>query len=124
MKGKIELSKDGPPTRPLHATAPPGLSDDNNNESVFPLTTSTPRSQIGLPIGSLVISDNSSLEITSVAPRFSKKDFCVFFPVTAVTSDPSLDRSITAIEPTPPVEPVTIDFDPSNPVVEEYFSRA
>ena len=65
-------------------------------------------------MGSLVISANSSLEITSEAPSFCNIECSASFPVTAVTSDPSLDKSITAIEPTPPVEPVTIDLRPSN----------
>ncbi len=56
MKGKIELSKEGPPTRPLHATAPLGVSEVRSKVRMSPLATSTPKSQILLPIGFLAIS--------------------------------------------------------------------
>ena len=82
---------------------------------MLPLTTSTPKSHIVLPMGVLEISANSSLEITSEAPRLCSKAFSDSFPVTAVTEELSLESSITAIEPTPPVEPVTIELEDSNP---------
>ena len=61
-------------------------------------------------VGSIAVMLLSKLgsEVTAVTGKEAS------FPVTAVTSDPSLDKSITAIEPTPPVEPVTIDLRPSN----------
>ena len=118
MNGNIELSNEGPPTSPLQATAPPGLSDANNKVSIFPLTTSTPKSHMGFPIGALDTSESCSLEIISVAPSPLSKSFCESLPVTAVTVEPSFDNSIKAIEPTPPVEPVTIEAEDSNPLLE------
>ena len=76
INGNIELSKEGPPTSPLHATAPPGLSDANNKVSIFPLTTSTPKSHIVFPIGVLDISESCSLDKISEAPSSLSKSFC------------------------------------------------
>ena len=36
MKGKIELSKEGPPTNPEQATAPPGLKEVNKRLKASP----------------------------------------------------------------------------------------
>ena len=63
MKGKIELSNDGPPTNPLQATAPPGVREVKSRVNKSPLATSTPKSQILLPIGFLATSSKSSLNI-------------------------------------------------------------
>ena len=101
---------------PLQATAPPGLREASNKVKIFPLTTSTPKSQILFPTGVLVISARPSLDTTSEAPKLKSNSSSDSLPVTAVTFDPNLERSITAIDPTPPVEPVTIVFVPENPL--------
>ena len=44
------------------------------------------------------------------APKELRKSAWSSFPVTAVTSEPSFDKSITETDPTPPVDPVTIDL--------------
>ena len=85
MKGKIELSKEGPPTNPEQATAPPGLKEVNKRLKASPLTTSTPISHKLFPIGFLAVSDNSSLLKMFEAPKELRKSAWSSFPVTAVT---------------------------------------
>ena len=69
MKGKIELSKEGPPTNPEQATAPPGLKEVNKILKASPVTTSTPISHKLFPMGFLAVSDNSSLLKMFEAPK-------------------------------------------------------
>ena len=124
INGKIELSKEGPPTSPLHATAPPGLNDVSKRLKISPLATSTPTSHKLLPIGFLAVSASSSLLKILEAPIVCRKSDWSFLPVTAVTSDPSFDKSMTEMEPTPPVAPLTTDLVFFRPVYSLKLSRA
>ena len=65
--------------------------------------------------GLLTDLESSSLFIIELAPKSFKNSCWTSFPLNAVTSEPSLESNITAIEPTPPVAPVTMDFVPAIP---------
>ena len=115
INGKTDALKLGLSTNPQQVTVPSYFMLASIADKIFPPATSTAISHIPLPIGPRIDSVNSVLDKISAAPIFVKKLAASLFPVRAVTSAPRWDKSFTAIQPTPPVAPLTTAFIPFTP---------
>ena len=107
MNGKTVVLTSIPATLPQHATTPCGEIWVSILLNILPPTVSMADENNGLSMALAGASRYSSRKIIFVAPMDLRKSTDEDFPVSAETSLPSFDISMTLIEPTPPVAPET-----------------